>query len=260
MSKFFIGFIATFIILSALIASGFFYINKYNARQKELANLKRSDISITFIEGTRREEMALILDQKGICKYDAFMGNTTNLEGYLFPDTYRFYENTPASEVVTKMLTNFQDKIKTLNVTPSKDQLILASIVEREAALDEDRSSIAGVYQNRLNINMKLDADPTVQYARDNNKLGIDESTVADFGTVSGYKFWTPINQSDYKGVISPYNTYLQNNLPPTPICNPGLKSIRAAVAPAEHGYLYFFTRNKKAIFSKTLEEHEGKL
>jgi UPF0755 protein len=117
--------------------------------------------------------------------------------------------------------------------------LVVASIVEREAADDADRPQIAAVYENRLKQNMPMDADPTIQYA-----LGS----------------WDPITASDYQSVQSPYNTYLHTGLPPGPISNPGLKSIQAAITPANTTYLYFFSAKGQLYLSNTYQEQLAKI
>lgn len=122
----------------------------------------------------------------------------------------------------------------------SRQDVIIASIVEREAKFDEDRPKIARVYLNRLELGMKLEADPTVQYAKGS---------------------WDAIKLSDYQNVNSSYNTYLHAGLPPGPICNPGLESLQAVLSPDSNDYLYFFHKTDgHAVYSKTLEEHRSKL
>lgn len=207
--------------------------------------MKRTDVSITIREGLRREEIAELLEKNTICTAADFLSLTTTKEGSLFPDTYRFFPNTPALEVVKTLTQQFQKKAGALELT--EKQLILASIVEREAPnSDSERSLIAGVYTNRLAIGMKLDADPTVQYARDS----------ASMATNSKFSFWKPITQENYSNIISPYNTYLQPGLPPGPIANPGQKSLLAARNPAKHSYLYFLHKNGKLLLATTFEEH----
>jgi UPF0755 protein len=115
--------------------------------------------------------------------------------------------------------------------------LTVASIVEREAVVDSERAIIAGVFYNRLNKGMKLEADPTVQYALNEGPRRVH------------YRDLT---------IESPYNTYVHTGLPPTPINNPGRKSIIAALYPASHNYLYFVSNGKGGhVFSKTYEEHQ---
>ncbi len=226
------------------------YRNEQLRKAQELANAKKPDVAITIIEGWRREQIAVKLEELGICPADAFMTASKGKEGMLFPDTYRFFTNTPAEEVVRTLTTNFSTR--TAGNTPSAEQLILASIVEREAKTSDERPLIAGVYQNRLTIGMKLDADPTVQYGRDQNLI---ESGIS-YKKVS---YWKPITRSDYKGVLSPYNTYISETLPPSPIANPGLASIKAAMNPSSHDYYYFLHRDGRIFLSKTLSEHESK-
>jgi UPF0755 protein len=216
----------------------------------EVSNQKKEDVKVTIVEGKRREEIATIMAKAGICSFEDFLVSSKGKEGMLFPDTYRFYPNTPAKEVVSALTENFTTK--TTNLLPTESQIILASIVEREAKTDAERPVIAGVYMNRLTIGMKLDADPTVQYAKDSLALASSIDS-------QGYTFWKPITQLDYSGVISEYNTYLNTGLPPGAIANPGLKSIQAAQNPATHDYYYFLHRDGQILLSKTLSEHQNK-
>jgi UPF0755 protein len=129
---------------------------------------------------------------------------------------------------------------------------VLASIVEREAADDSERADIAGVFANRLKVGMKLEADPTVQYQKDSNNY-------PRIGLIS-YIFWQKLEIGDLRGIQGPFNTYLKSGLPPTPICNPSLKSIEAAVNPSRHDYYYFLHGSDGTIhFSKNEAEHNRK-
>jgi UPF0755 protein len=175
-----------------------------------------------------------------------------SLEGYIFPDTYSVpRDKVTARDVLLAALRNFDKK-----VTPQLradlqaegrtlyDAISLASIVEREAGVEKDRSTIAGVYMNRLNDGMALDADPTIQYGLGNSR---DPKT-----------WWPQITQADYQGVQSPYNTYLNPGLPPSPIANPALASIEAAINPEKHPYYFFRTscnNDGTHVFAKTLDE-----
>lgn len=207
---------------------------------------------VTFPEGFSIKDMAGRLEEKGVIKKEDFLKEVSNvskyqkdypfladltnpnLEGYLFPDTYHFSYGITSEEIVKKMLDNFKKKTEGLNVDTKI--LILASIVEREAKKSDERPKIASVYLNRLNQNMKLEADPTVQYAKGS---------------------WDKIKLEDYK-IDSPYNTYKYAGLPPGPICNPGLDSIMAILNPEKTDYLYFFhTKDDQTIFSVTAQEHE---
>lgn len=199
---------------------------------------KVDEDTVTIPEGWRVTQIDEKLAEKGLIKKGEFIKIAASDEGYLFPDTYRFDDKATAQSIRQEMLDNF--KLKTNDLAVTRDVLILASIVEREAKLDEDRAKIAGVYLNRLEIDMKLDADPTIQYGKGN---------------------WEPITASDYKNFQSPYNTYLNKGLPPGPICNPGLKSIQAVISPEKNGFYYFFhTTDGSAIFSETFEKHKLKL
>lgn len=165
------------------------------------------------------------------------------LEGYLFPDTYRFPRTATEEDVIRAMLRRFQQFL-TAEVQARAEELgmtlhqavTLASIIEREAQVDEERPIISGVYHNRLRVGMKLDADPTLLYALGNPPR--------------------PLLDRD-KEMDSPYNTYRFAGLPPGPICNPGEQSLRAALYPADVPYFYFVARNDGThAFARTLQEH----
>lgn len=174
------------------------------------------------------------------------------LEGYVFPDTYGIAkDNVTAREIIATALRNFDRQ-----VTPQMradlqaqgrtlfDAIRLASIVEREAAVAAERPAIAGVYFNRLRDGMALDADPTVQYALGNTR---DPDT-----------WWPQITQEDYQGVDSPWNLYRNPGLPPGPIDNPALDSIKAAIYPEAHDFYYFrasCAQDGTHVFARTLEE-----
>ena len=141
------------------------------------------------------------------------------------------------NEVIELMRDNFDRRVKDLAI--DEDLVILASIVEREARSDSDRTAIAKVYLNRLEIGMNLEADATVQYAKGN---------------------WRVISIDDYQSVISKYNTYLNPGLPPGPISNPGLASLKAVLTPDEHEYFYYFHAKGQTFFSQTFSEHQAKV
>jgi UPF0755 protein len=216
-------------------------------------------------EGWRQEEIAQLLVDKGLIKdrdqfYNALKDPSVNrydflasrpagagLQGFLFPDTYRVPQNVPTKDIIALMLDNF-DRRAPKNMREDLPEglsfyqvLIVASLVEREAAIDSERPVIASVYYNRLRGNppLKLQADPTVQYA-----IGQDGN------------WWPELLPNDLAHQ-SPYNTYLVNGLPPGPICNPSLKSIQAAVNPAQTDYLYFVAKGDGThAFARTYEEH----
>lgn len=241
--------------LAVLVAGIFtvrYVLNQISERNLAAKLLQRQDIKITIIEGKRREEIAAQLEAAGITKAADFLAATTKDEGHLFPDTYRFYANTPAQEIAATMVNNFTKRMNDLAVTP--ETLILASIVERESINDADRPVIAGVYLNRLKLGMKLQADPTVEYAKASNDLAKHPNPAA------GYTYWPTITRADYQGVTSPYNTYLVDALPAGPICSPGRKSIEAVLSPATHNYIFFGYKDGKLLLATTLAQHEAQL
>jgi UPF0755 protein len=223
---------------------------------------------VTIREGVRAEEIAELMEDKTVVPAEDFLEAIkswyefgflytkpywANLEGYLFPDTYFFSRNMTVEEVVQQILENFDQRLD----NDLRDEaavaglsvhtvLILASIVEREAQVAEERPVIADVFLKRLRRGMPLDADPTVQYA-----LGNDPASVARYG------YWKQeLTQADLE-VDSPYNTYRYAGLPRGPICNPGLDSIRAVIRPEQTDYLYFVARaDGSHVFAETLEEH----
>lgn len=168
-----------------------------------------------------------------------------SLEGYLFPDTYKFNPGTPAKTIVQAMVANFRknwgnSEIALITTGLNVHQTVtLASIVETEARLPQERPIVASVYFNRIQKHMLLGADPTVIYAL---KLA---------GRWDGN-----IRKPDLQ-MASPYNTYRSPGLPPGPIANPGLASLRAASAPATTPYLYFVARNDGShAFATNAAEH----
>lgn len=167
-----------------------------------------------------------------------------SLEGYLFPNTYRVYRHTTAEQICRMMTGEFRARWKELHSDANlHDTITLASMVEREARRPEERPLIASVFCNRLKIGMKLDCDPTTVYAAllDNRYRGT-------------------IHRSDLENA-SPWNTYRHGGLPPGPIANPGLDSIRAALAPGDTHYLYFVAKADGSgghTFSESLVEHSA--
>jgi UPF0755 protein len=214
------------------------------------------DIWITFPEGRRIEEQAQILEEKlNDSSNDNYQFNKEEYislakEGYMFPDTYLIPKDASASAAVEKLRSTFDAKVgKALLAKGLKNNLtenqvvILASLIERESRTIEEKAIISGILHNRLKIGMALQVDATVQYGK-----GYD---------VAKKSWWPPVFLQDYKTVNSPYNTYLINGLPPAPIANPGLESIRAAAEPAQTDYLYYLHDAKGKIhYAQTAEEH----
>jgi UPF0755 protein len=204
------------------------------AVHKAFPAITAEDFTKTAVVGQRRNTVL------------AGLSPETSLEGFLFPDTYFFRPSATATQIVDALLDQFEQRVgQTLRQaaadrkTTIYDIVKLGSIVEREARDRQESATIAGVYTNRLNIGMKLDADPTVQYAIGEWR----EPTLADL-------------ESD-----SPYNTYRVAGLPPTPICSPGQAALEGAAKPADVPYLYFVAKNDGTgdhAFARTLEEHEA--
>lgn len=171
--------------------------------------------------------------------------HATSLEGYLFPETYMFPEETTAEEVVTAMVKQFETRTRSLRTQLTTrgltlgELVTLASLVEKESSLPEERPRIAGVFQNRLNRGMLLQCDPTIIYS-----LKLDE------------RYRGRIYRSDIR-YKHPYNTYTTKGLPPGPIAGPGLGSMEAALDPEETPFLYFVAKKDGShYFSRTLREH----
>ncbi len=241
-----------------------------------LTDARPDEIELRFIEGWRSEEMAnylrqiqpanidaaefeaIVQRQKlfDISQYDflASLPDSTWLEGFLFPDTYRIPIDADASYLIGAMLTNFG-----LQVTPSlrqaygaqgftvQEAVTMASIVQREAVVAEERALMVGVFINRLNQGMLLQADPTVQYA-------------VGYQPDNGQWWKSPLTATDLD-TDSPFNTYRYPGLPPTPISNPGLGALEAVGKPAQTEHLFFVVDcassiNGAHVFSQTFEEH----
>ncbi len=206
---------------------------------------------VTFLEGWRSEEIAEVLAEKGITDAREFLDivREKDLEGYLFPSTYLFAENTPAQKVVDEMLAQYRKNIAPLfrkykTDLTEKQVLTVASIVEREAVVHDERPKIAAVYLNRYRIGKRLEADPTVQYA-----LGFN---------LKENRYWKKgLTYKDLR-VSSPYNTYRNAGLPPGPICNPSRESVLGVLNPEQNfEALYFVADNTgRHVFSKTFDEH----
>lgn len=215
---------------------------------------------ITIPEGWTNLKIADYLDEQGIVEKTDFLEAVqkrydyeflkdipegVDLEGFLFPDTYEITDDIFADEIVKMMLDNFDKKLtsdmrnKIKNSEYSTyDIITLSSIVEREVANSEDRALVAGVFLNRLSIDMPLESCATIQYILNKSEKQFTYEETR-----------TP----------SPYNTYLNRGLPIGPIGNPGIDSIKAVLDPTESDYLYFLSANGKTYFSKTLDEHNEK-
>lgn len=219
-----------------------------------------NEAQITFPEGFTVGQIKARLIGAGVAAADSFdnekiggfqvqykflsgVSPEASLEGFLFPDTYRFRKDIKKEEIIKRFLDNFDHKL-----TPAwreeisrqgktiYQMITLASIVQQESLNEQEMPMIAGIFWNRLNQGMLLQSDATVNYA-------------------TGKKERQP-SVEDIK-IQSPYNTYLHTGLPPTPICNPGIEAIKAAIYPQTSDYFYFLhPLNSQAVYSKTLEEH----
>jgi UPF0755 protein len=224
---------------------------------------KKNTISVTIPEGYSVEMIEDRLCELGICtksEFETALGesydydflksipNTKDikytLQGFLYPETYEFYADASAKTVIDTMLKEFDKKISPLGIANGDLFSIItkASLIEREAKLDSERSTIAGVIENRLKKNMRLQIDATVTYAISDGKYDVGR-----------------IYHKDLK-INSKYNTYKYAGLPAGPICCPSLKSITAAKNPSKHNYLYYHTDTSKNdgshTFTETFAEH----
>ncbi len=199
------------------------------------------------------EKAANISYEKAYDKYGYnFLDNLDNishqdtLEGFLFPDTYRFFKNSSVEDAISKMLKLFEDKMKeNFDNLSQRDDLLdiitIASILHREAQTEEDMRQVSGVIQNRLENNMILGLDSTIEYATN---------------ATTSVELAKEIDENN-----SPYNTYKHRELPPTPISNPGIQAINATLHPNRHNYLYFIAISDNSVqYSKTIEEHQQKI
>jgi len=261
--------------LDASLEAGEYQLRR-NMTMREIAEaLQHSrmlEVIITIPEGWRAEQVADLLTAENIMDGSVFLAAVrqgdvvdhalladhppgATLEGYLFPETYRLPAQATPEDLLTRMLDTMQARLPigwegmaSAQGLTLYDVLTLASIVEREAVVPEERPLIANVYLNRIQQGMYLNADPTVQYA-----MGYQPET--------GQWWKTPVTLEEYENVNSPFNTYLYPGLPPGPIASPGASSIMAVLQPAQTSYLYFLGRGDGShIFAETYEEHQRNL
>jgi UPF0755 protein len=242
----------------------------------QLQRARYEEIVLTVPEGMRAEEVAELVDVKGVMDGDALLamvkgGSATaellgdypwlpagisTLEGYLYPDTYRLPSPATPADLLRRMLDNFGLRVDAEVMAPADSAgrglgqvITMASIVEREAPRADERPLVASVYWNRVSGACSnetggayLQADPTVQYAAGR----------------PGEWWWKPPSVEAYQTIDSPYNTYLRPGLPPGPIASPGLSAIRAAADPASTNYCFFVaTGDGSHVFASTLAEHQ---
>ena len=217
---------------------------------------------VTIPEGRNVEEIAELLDKKGVITKEKFIesckkyelppyikkdaGRKYALEGFLFPDTYDFTKGAEGKNIIDLMIRNFENRLNEVRGSSEKplhdediDKIItLASIIEKEVQVAEERVLVSSVFANRLRIGMPLQSDPTVQYALGQHK--------------------EKLTLEDYK-INSPYNTYVVPGIPMGPISNPGKASIEAALNPEDTKYLYFCSKNDGSHeFNESFEKHNA--
>ena len=209
------------------------------------------DIWVTIPEGLRAEEIAEIF-KKNIPSYKpGWTEALASREGYLFPDTYLIPKDADINLVMSILNNNFGKKYNNIDLGKSgltqQEIVTVASLVEREAKFAQDRPLVSSVILNRLEIGMKLDIDATVQYA-----LGYQEDKKT---------WWKKNLTNDDLKISSPYNTYRNASLPPTPISNPGLSSLLSVTNPSKTNYLYYISDKSGHLhFAKTIEEHNANI
>jgi UPF0755 protein len=240
------------------LRAGYYNLNTSMSHWEVFDHLRKGMIiqyAITISEGSTLEDIKLKLKSLNLIDdnswqlvtskdFLAFLNvDAPSLEGYLYPDTYNLAKGADPKDIfrmmIQKLRENFdqslKEKAKKLGMNEN-EILTLASIIEKEAQVDSERPIISAVYHNRLKKKMRLQADPTVVYGIKRISDGITRSDL----------------RRD-----TPYNTYVNEGLPPGPIASPGIKSIKAALYPADVGYIYFVSKNDGThYFSRTSEEH----
>ncbi len=269
------------IIFLVLFFLGYKIINKIKENRKPepvTEIIPREEINVTILEGWRNSDIVNYFsdkwDEEDILDYigERNIDNSKNeqelsinweedynflkdkpdnmsLEGYLFPDTYRIYASSSPAELVSRMLTNFDNKLTSEMRADIKKQgktiheiITMASIIEKEAPIFaqkdlKDAKIVSGIFWNRLEIGMALQSDATLSYILNDNK---------------------PAHSGSELSIDSPYNTYKYPGLIPGPICNPGIAAIEAAIYPSDTNYLYFLTTldGKEIYYARTHDEH----
>lgn len=227
---------------------------------KKLWQGSQEEVAVTIPEGFSLKDIDRLLSGAGIiisgklyafspnelAQEFSFLSGARSLEGYLFPDTYRFFRNSGAKVAAQKMIKNFQLKVLP-SIESSQSDLrkivILASLIEKEVILDSDRYLVAGILKKRLESDFPLQVDATVVYIKCKGEYQNCPTK--------------ELSKNDFR-LDSPFNTYLYQGLPPSPIANPGLSAIKAALKPLVSEYWFYLSDpvTKKTLFSKSLEEH----
>lgn len=221
---------------------------------------------VTYPEGLRREEIALrtiktlgLEGKEAQDFWNEFLLKSEGKDGFLYPDTYLFSKNVHAATVVEKLYSTFNNK-----VTPQMEAdvrktgmslnqvVILASLVERETKSDEERPIVVGILLKRIKAGWPLQTDATLQYFVATKQCGS--------GYLPDCEWWKPPTIAD-KTTKSPYNTYLNKGMPPSPISNPGISSIKAVIYPQDSDYWFYLHDSQGKIhYAKTIEEHNDNI
>ncbi len=242
---------------STQIQPGGYLVNK-PMDQLQLSQILTSQpdfLWVTIPEGLRKEEIAykiaetLNWDENQIQRFIIYNNNNQDYkEGVYFPDTYLIPKNEEPEKIAQRLINKFQEKISHFNEELENQNiswltiLKLASIIQREASSETEMPLISGILWNRLNNNMNLEVDSTLQYIK---------------GTKDN---WWPLVSPQDKQIDSPYNTFKNKGLPPSPISNPGLKAIEAAIYPEATNCLFYFHKDKTIYCSITYKEHQQKI
>lgn len=232
---------------SALLASAIMSTRAY-----EILDPLPQPVAVKVVPGMRKEQVASILDHElgwTSDQKEIFLNSVADVEGKLYPSIYLFKASTTPAEAVSIISARFEERVQaryassTEAQVPMVDALTIASIIEREAGNESEMAIISGILWNRLFIGMRLQADSTLQYVRGTTRNG-----------------WWPVPRSRDKYLNSPYNTYQNMGLPPTPIASPSVASIYAALNPEKTDCMFFFHSKGKFYCSVTYEEHVKKL
>jgi UPF0755 protein len=217
------------------------------------------EVSVTIPEGSTLYDVdrilsnALVIRRGDLIAVAVGTTSSTSLEGTLFPDTYKFFTDSDVNAVIKKMVNNFTAKAGPLLATSKNatQDLIVASLVEKEVASSTDQAIVAGIIKKRFATGMTLNIDATICYAK---LIQAQQTGASSAGCY-------PLTIGDLK-IDSPYNTYTMQGLPPTPISNPGVAAIEATLNPKASPYLYYLSDPKtgKTIYAKTLEEQNANI
>lgn len=238
---------------SKKIEAGYYRIPDENLNLVQLVDLLQGgtfERKLTFIEGWRTEEyIDYLSEQMGEEYAQAFADSTYIKEGYLFPDTYIIEEDYPAESLASWMRNTFDQRVTADLVAQAQSRgltldqaIIFASILEREMNIKVDRPKVAGILIKRWQNDWPLQADATVQYAKGNEA-----------------NWWPVVTRNDLNSIQSPYNTYLNKDIPPAPISNPSLDSIKAVINYEETPYWFYITGSDGITrYAETLDQHNA--